>query len=161
MLEYHIKSIAPDIFLRCGDFASVSLTRLRSLFTECDSIESMDLRDPTWATDPHDVLLLNRVDTELSDTEWANLFRQLHAQQVDRIVFVPGGLLTASLAVREFWGLVAAVGRHHRLARAGYLRSEARMQQLFRDFYVRSESRPCGGLPMWVLARSPDAGSTR
>ena len=170
MLEYLVKSAAPDVVLRCGDFAPHSIERLRSLFPECDSIETMDLRDPTWATDPSDVLLLNRVDTELNDLEWKEVFRRLHRSQIERIIFIPCELLTASLAVHELRGLATAVRRRRRLARAGYMRTEARLLELFADLYTRTlchsrEDFPSGpwsgyrteGRAVTAVRRSPTA----
>ncbi len=153
MLEYLIKSAAPDVVLRCGDFAPHSIEQLRTLFPECDAIETMDLHDPTWSPDPSGVLLLNRVDTELSDLEWKEVFRRLHRSQLERIIFIPCELLTASLAVHELRGLATAVRRRRRLARAGYIRTESRLLELFAGLYARSYSRVGGTLPVWTLVR--------
>jgi hypothetical protein len=153
MLEYLIKSAAPDVVLRCGDFAPHSLERLRRFFPECDSIEMMDLRDPTWATDPSAVLLLNRVDTELNDLEWKEVFRRLHRSQIERIIFIPCELLTANLAFHELRGLATAVRRRRRLAHAGYIRTEGRLLELFANLYTRTRSPTAGRLPVWALTR--------
>lgn len=154
VLEYHIQSLDPALLLRCGDYAPSSLEVLRRFFRECRSIELMDLRRTNWITDPeHEAVLLNRVDTELSDAEWRAVFSELRAKHVRRILLIPCGLLTPAALGREVLTLGRALVRRLPLTNAGYLRTESRLQQLFSPGFVRTEVRPVGDLPIWVLER--------
>ncbi len=154
VLEYHIQTQDPELLLRCGDYAPASLEMLRRCFTECRSIEVMDLRDNRWVQDPgHEVVLLNRVDTELTDDEWRGVFGDLHARGVARILMIPCGLLTAAALARELRTIVRSRLRRHPLTKAGYFRTEGRMQQLFNAGYARTSVHHAGDLPIWVLER--------
>jgi hypothetical protein len=155
VLEFHVQTQYPELMLRCGDYAPSSLDILRRCFTECRSIEVMDLRDPRWISDPeHEVVLLNRVDTELTDDDWRRVFTHLRRQGVARILWIPCGLLTAKALLRELQTVVRAVLGRRPLTKAGYFRTAGRMRQLFRAGYRRSGVYHAGDLPIWVLEQA-------
>jgi len=151
MFEFLLKSAVPGLVMRCGDWSPESLRLLQQRFVECDSIERMDLRQPAWAHGNEEVVLLNRVDMELSDVEWRVCFAQLAAAGVQRIVWIPCGLLTARSTIAEIRGVLAGIGKRRKLARSGYLRTPARMGELFSESYERREVLNQGDLPTWGL----------
>jgi hypothetical protein len=151
LLEFLLKSQRPGLVMRCGDWSPESLRLLRERFTECDAIEEIDLRGGGWARDPDEVVLLNRVDMELSDREWRSVFMGLARAHVERIVLIPCGLLTGGTALAELRGLVVSLGRRRNIARSGYLRTPARMLDLFDGAYERREVLSTGDLPTWGL----------
>lgn len=154
VLEYHIQTQFPELALRCGDFAPASLEVLRRCFTECRSIELMDLRNPRWVQDPErEIVLLNRVDTELTDRQWRDVFADLHRQGVRRVVFIPCGLLTPRALARELQTIVVSALRRRRLTKAGYFRTQGRMRELFDGGYSRTGVYHTGELPIWVLEK--------
>ena len=152
ILEYHIQTQYPELTLRCGDYAPASLELLRRCFTECRSIEVMDLLDTRWVRDPeNEVVLLNRVDTELTDEQWRRVFSDLHRQRVRRIILIPCGLLTPRALARELQTIVRSALRRRPLTKAGYFRTHARMRQLFSPGFRRTGVYHAGELPIWVL----------
>jgi hypothetical protein len=154
VLEYHIQTLYPELRLRCGDYAPASLEVLRRCFTECHSIELMDLRQPRWIADPErEVVLLNRVDTELTDDEWRSVFAELARQGARRVIWIPCGLLTPHALVHELQTVVLSIARRRPLTRAGYFRTTGRMAQLFRAGYRRTGTYHAGELPIWVLEK--------
>jgi hypothetical protein len=152
LLEYLIASSMPGLSWRCGDYASVSLELLRTRFLECPTIEPMDLRTPTWVGDPDEVVLLNRVDTELNDVEWMHTFAELAKRGARSIIWVPGGLLSWKLLADQLYAVVYAIRFRYPLTRAGYLRTDRRMRQLFGAGYERVEVA-LADLPVWRLKR--------
>lgn len=158
MLEYLIRSRMGDLVLRCGDYTPASLEVLRNWFTEAASVELMDLRDPAaWVEDPAEVVLLNRVDTELTDDEWRVMFGRLAGRGVQRVIWIPCGLITRLVVTREVRSTVGALLRRYRLAHAGYLRTERRMRDLFLRWYDRTVIYKSDELPIWALGRRPNA----
>lgn len=149
--EYLLKAVTPDLAIRCGDWGDEPLELLRERFTEAISVERMDLRNATWVRDPNEVVLLNRVDMEMSDKDWQSLFADLARRGVHRIVWIPCGLLTGVSALTELRGILAGLGRRRRLFRAGYLRTPARMIELFSEHYERREVIKRGDFPTWGL----------
>jgi hypothetical protein len=155
MLEYLIKLDTPEIQIRCGDYAPATVALLRDRFLECDAIEVMDLANPEWVRTPEEVVLLHRVDTELSDDEWRSLFAKLHALRCRHIVFMPAGLLTPVSAASQVRTALAALLHGQALRPSGFLRTSARLRELFFDSYALSMVLPGGGVPIWALERRP------
>jgi hypothetical protein len=151
LFEFLLKFEIPDLVLRCGDWSPESMRLLRERFVECESVERMDLRQPMWAHDKDEVVLFNRVDMELTDSEWHQCFTHLANVGVKRIVWIPCGLLNGRLMVAEIRGVLAGIGRGRQLARSGYLRTPARMRELFSDHYDRREVVTSGDLQTWGL----------
>ena len=158
MLEYHLAHAAPALRLRCGDFAPQALDRLRDRLSGLAEVERVDFHTADWVRSPDEPVIMHRVDTELSDGEWRLAFERLRRSRVERIAWIPCGLVTVAAMTAEVRSLVAAVLRKRRLVRAGYLRSEARMLDLFAASYRRTAVRPGGELPVWTLERRPSEG---
>jgi hypothetical protein len=151
LLEFLIAGLLPGVSLRCGDYATVSLELLRQWFLECQSIEVMDLRAPTWASDPGAVVLLNRVDTEMGDQEWRQTFADMARRGVERIIFVPCGLLSWQQVVQQVHAVGVALRSKNSLVRAGYLRTERRMLQLCAPY--NRDTVAVADLPVWSLTK--------
>jgi hypothetical protein len=152
MLEYLLLSRDPSLSIRCGDYATKSLDNLRDRFPECQSVELMDIREPTWIR-PGEVLLMNRVDMELTDSEWRDVFKTLSSRGVDRIVWVPCGLLTLTSALVQIRTAITALVLRRPLARAGFLRTERSMIELFAGDYRHSLANVQSDYQIWVLTR--------
>jgi hypothetical protein len=151
MFEFLLKASAPNLRIRCGDWGAETLQLLRQRFIESESVERMDLRQPTWVRDSEETVLLNRVDMELSDSEWRQFFKDLAGRGVSRMVWIPCGLLTGASLFKELRGVLVGLGMRRHLYRSGYLRTPARMIELFSDHYVRREVINRGDFPTWGL----------
>ena len=151
IFEFLLKSSTPSLEIRCGDRGSESLLLLQQRFTEAESVERMDLRDPTWIRDPEEIVLLNRVDMEMSDAEWHGFFKDLAVRGVKRVIWIPCGLLTGVSMLMEIRGVLVGLGMRRHLYRSGYLRTPPRMIELFSEHYERREVIVRGDLPTWGL----------
>lgn len=151
IFEFLLTTSAPNLRIRCGDLGAESLQLLQQRCTECASIERMDLRQPTWIRDADEIVLLNRVDMEMSDAEWHHLFKELAVRGVRRVVWIPCGLLTGASMLMEIRGVIVGLGMRRHLYRSGYLRTPARMIELFSDHYERREVIMRGDFPTWGL----------
>ncbi len=154
LLEYLIAGMVPKVSWRCGDYAAASLELLRARFLECQSMELMDLRNPTWARDPDEVVLLNRVDTELNDAEWRTTFAELARRGIHTIIWVPCGLVSLDALLDQVRAVVVAIRLRCPLIRAGYLRTERRMSEIHSPSYRRSNV-VSADLPIWLLRLRP------
>jgi len=151
IFEFLLKNSTPDLKIRSGDWGDESLRVLQERLGEGESVERMDLRQPTWCRDTEESVLLNRVDMELSDSDWHRVFADLARRGAKRIVWIPCGLLTPGSAATEIRGVLAGLATRRHLHRSGYLRTPARMVELFSDHYVRREVIKRGDLPTWGL----------
>jgi len=150
MLEYVLKLRAPDVAIRCGEYAPATVQLLQNHFGDRADVRQMDLRESSWA-EPGDLVLLNRVDMELSDKEWRRSFSLLAHGGVTRIIFVPCGLMSPFSLVRQARILTAGVLRRQALTRTGWMRTPRRLISLFSAQYRLSQSIPRDGFEVWGL----------
>ena len=160
-LEYWLKRLRPDVRLTCLDYAQRTVEVLQGLFQECDAVETFDLRVARWpAADGKALYLCCRVDTELSDAEWVQVFRRMADAGVRRVLFVPSGFLDGRTAAREAVGRLRSLlsGRHSTFA--GYLRTKAAFRQLWSASFVSIRQLAVGDQQAFLLERrvhSPDS----
>ena len=139
MLEHQIKVRSASLILRCGDYASDALAHLRTYLAGEAEVEEMDLRHPSWVSDPNEIILLHRVDMELADWEWMNAFARMAQAGVRHLIIVPCGLLSTLTVLRQLKMLVGGVVFRRRLMRNGWVRSPRRLVQLFSSWYTPSD----------------------
>ncbi len=139
MLEHQIKLNSANLVVRCGDYASTALARLRAYLADEATVEEMDLRYPSWVSDPHEIVLLHRVDMELADPEWMNAFERMAQAGVQHLIIVPCGLLSTMTVLRQGKMLVESLILRRRLMRNGWVRSPRRLVQLFSSWYTISD----------------------
>jgi hypothetical protein len=113
----------------------------------------MSFAEPSWVDSTEEVVLLHRVDMELRDNEWRRFFRLLSQHGCEHLILVPCGLLTAWSLARELYKAIRATMRGQVLRRAGFLRTAARMRQLFETDYHVARVVEIGDLPIWALER--------
>lgn len=139
-LEYHIKRLNPQLELFCSDYGPVSVNRLGKVFYECDGIHRFDVVSEHFRSvypnaKPKPLLLIHRVDPQLSDDQWVKAFRQLRESAVGHILLVPYQVLTLrhlfEVKRREYW---CRVMRTY-LAFCGYVRTRRRWLQLWTDSF--------------------------
>jgi hypothetical protein len=149
-LELRVLRAAPGVRLICTDFAPRTVERLRTLFPEADvRVHDLVREEPPEA----DVHLMHRIDTELTDAEWRDVFPRF---RTGPILFVPVLLLTWTEAARE----LARRLRAPRATRAGYLRSEDALRALWAPSHADS-SESVGDLAAFVLTPRGERPSPR
>jgi hypothetical protein len=132
-LELCLVLTAPQLELTCTDYSPRTVERLERLFPEARVLQH-DLRsDAPLDADLH---VMHRIDTELDRDEWRRVFSGLASP----IVFVPGLILGVSSFGRELFRRLA----RRRLTKAGYLRNESALRDLWSGSFV-SEPLRVGG----------------
>jgi len=141
-LEYVIKSLLPQIYIKCSDFAPQSVKRLRKVFIECEEIDVFDILNDEWPKQlENEILMFYRVDTEFSDLQWKKIFKKMYDSNVLNILFAPNGFLTfKKILVQKLNQLKALIDRKQTLTFAGYLRTEDTLRSLWEFWYdVKAE----------------------
>jgi hypothetical protein len=140
-LELALARAAPGLSVTCTDFAPRSVARLARLFPEATVVLHDLVGDAPLAADLH---LLHRVDTELSSAEWRAVFPRFGAPVLVVPVLLLGWREAAKALVRRV--------RHPGAARAGYLRSEDALRDLWAASH-EDERVTVGGAPAFLLRR--------
>jgi len=149
-LEYYLKRKLPSLNLTCAEHSPEVVQRLRSVFTECDAVESFDMRSAHW---PYagSLCLLSRVETELTDAEWRTAFTNMRQSGIRQVLMVSSGFVTPLSAARELAHRVIARVKGRRATFAGYLRSEAAFRALWGGEWAIAEEHQVGGLKAYLL----------
>ncbi len=120
LLEYQLHRNAPEVRLTCTDFAPRTVERLRQLFPEAHVVQHDLTRDPPPKAGAH---LLHRIDTELPQRAWQDVFARLDAP----VLLVPAVLLDTKTALKAIRRRLVARGA----TRAGWCRNEASLRDLW------------------------------
>src|SRR3972149_2498259 len=119
-LELNIQRLAPELRLVCTDYAPRTVERLRALFPEAEVLRHDLRRDEPVAAD---VPLMHRLDAELSDEAWHEVFARFEAP----VIFVPNAVVGPVAALRE----LARRIRGRDLTHAGWDRNDAALRWLW------------------------------
>lgn len=99
-LEYQIKKNSPEMKIVCSEFAPENVSLLKNVFIEADEIIRFDLLRGDWAEikqkylSESSVCLMYRVDASFSDSQWREIFLNLHKTKIKNIIFIPSSFLT-------------------------------------------------------------------
>src|SRR3989338_1046209 len=89
-LEFLIKKEDPSFQLKCSDFASRGVERLKEIFVEAAMITHFDMINGDWCEiSPHGICLLHRVDRELNDEQWRTVLKKIKYAGIKNILFIP------------------------------------------------------------------------
>lgn len=149
-MEYWLKRRAPGTRLTCADFSPAAIERLAVTFTMCDRLLCADLRTLSIA-ERYDAIILNRVDQELTDAEWRDVFATLATSLVGCVVFVPCDVLTLrTLVLTQARRLVGFV-RRQQLVFTGWLRTRQRFESLWAGRFQIAAELDSRGVPCLLL----------
>ena len=140
VLEAWLLRLRPEGRLMLTDYAPETVERLRLLFPEAEVVRRDLLLDAPLDADAH---LFHRVDTELTDEEWHEVFRRFAGE---RILLVATEVATLRRLTREL--LLRARNRH--LSRAGWLRTRGSFEALWAGTHD-AEPLQLHDLEAWAL----------
>ena len=154
-LEYFIKTEAPDLRVTSTDFAPAATERLARVFSECDEVTVFDMMRDPWPTRPGTLVLLHRVDTELSDRAWRSCFRRMRASRVSPVLVVPCEFLTPERRARARRAYLSHLRHRRPLTFSGYLRTKTRFMSLWSRSYGLHKELQVGDLTGFLLEARP------
>jgi hypothetical protein len=151
VLEWWLATLRPDRKLTVTDYGEATVERLAEVFPEAE-VRYHDLRQDTPV--PADVHLFHRIETELGDDEWRDVFRRFeHAH----ILFVAAGFLDLRGLLSELRNRPLLKGR--RATKAGFIRTRAAVEALWSPTHSAEPLR-VHDLDAWALAPCPGEAAT-
>lgn len=155
-LEFQLKQIDLSLYIHATEYATENVAMLRRVFTECNEISQFDFLKDDWrvadvcAADG--AVLMYRVDPHATDEEWRRVFENMHADDVQHIIFIPCRFVTILSLVNRFM-------RHWRwrfagkkLVFSGYVRTQKVFEGYWSGLYSQ-DPYVFGGLKGYVLRR--------
>jgi hypothetical protein len=140
VLEAWLQRLDPERRLLLADYAPETVERLRALFPRGEVVRHDLLVDPPLTADAH---LFHRIDTELSDEQWAEVLRRFARETV---LVVATDVATA----RSFAQELLLRARSRRLTRAGWLRNRSAFEALWSETHDATPLR-LHDLEGWAL----------
>jgi len=157
-LEYQIKKAYPGLRLVCSDFAPKTVLLLKKVFDEAEEVIRFDILHDEWTpiTDRTDAgttaCLIYRLDAQLTDREWREVFARMAARGVRHVLYIPTGFLTLydllyRLRSRLKWWLAGKESVF-----SGYLRTKMTFHSFWKSHFSEQE-RVLGGMcGFWLSA---------
>jgi hypothetical protein len=140
IVEVLLERVRPDRRLVLTEYAPATVARLRELFPGADVRRHDLLADPPAEADAH---LFHRIDTELGDEQWREVFRRFKDETVVVVATEVAGSLRLA---RELWLRL----RNRNVARAGWLRNRAAFEWLWAETHD-AEPFVVHDLQAWAL----------
>ena len=137
ILEWHIKNMRPDIKVTCTDYTEEALKKLKKVFRKADALLCFDMLKDDWSMlNQYDYVILYRVSTEFSFSEWKKIFEQMSEKQIEHVVFIPTGLDTYKNMLLELSGHLVRIMRKKKDIFCGWLYSENEFRRMWKGKYV-------------------------
>jgi hypothetical protein len=151
-LEYNIHVLRPHLPLHVSDYGRGTVERLRAVFPEAASIEAVDLLQAPLPDHAGELVLLHRIDTEFSQSEWKTVYSRLADARAEHVLFVPHQLLGPETAARELARRLRARLTGCALIRAGWIRSRSLLRSLWSHRYEVADEVTAHG-DLFILLR--------
>lgn len=146
-LELAIKQARPGLRVLISDWGPETIRRLGAVFTEVDDVECVDFLRDDLQLGTDELVLLHRVDTDLNDDDWRNVFARLAAAGGRFVLVVPTEFITLRAVTAE-------LGRRLLLKQrtfAGYLRSRTAFDRIWSASYRLVEERTVENVSFLLL----------
>ena len=154
IVEWHLKRLAPELRLVCTDYAEAGVDKLRKMFQRCDQVVPFDmLRGDYGAFGKDAVLLMNRISTEFTPSEWLQIFRSCRGAGIKYIVFIPTEMASFRLKTMEtLRHLIRKFLRRHDTF-CGWLYSRRELEFLMNLYYKAEQQAMIGSSVLYKLCR--------
>lgn len=155
ILEWHIKSQMPELFVECTDYAPATVDKLQKVFPKCDKIHCFDMSEGDYHSfDKKECFLFYRVSEELDYENWCKVFVKMYDAGVKYILYVPDMLATEKLAESMEEKHLQRSERGIEEVFCGWVYSEDVYEKMFfKAGYKLTETGSCGDLRMFLLDR--------
>lgn len=151
-LEFLIKKEDSSLQLKCSDFASEGVRRLKKVFVEADEVFSFDMIDGDWSViDSQGICFFYRVDTVFDDDQWKTVFGKMRSAGIKDILFIPCGMISLRriLYQQVKYAVFKLLGR--KMTFSGYIRTKKRFVSLLSEFYEIGDVVNIGGSAGFLL----------
>ncbi len=149
-LEYQIKKHLPNLFLSCTEYSTVSVDRLKKVFTEANAIEFFDIKNGEWKkllgseSSKSKMVLMYRIDIDFSNESMREIFESMYGSGVENVLIILCGVVTFRGAINRIKNRMIWKLKRIKYAFVGYLRSKNTYPTFWMDYYNYEERNFCG-----------------
>jgi hypothetical protein len=155
-LEYHIKRLYPNLRMTVSDYAPKNVEILKRVFHECDSVIEFDLLSKDWSAwggDERLCIMMCRIDTELTDEQWRNVFKNMYESKIMNALYITSRILTFKYLYSEKKRYALHKLFQKDISFAGYRRTKSVFRSFWASKYQEHEFM-FGGLSGFLLSRT-------
>ena len=154
ILEWHLKTMRPDLRICCSDYAEEALNSLKCVFTECDEFKPFDMLAGDYEVlKQYDALIMYRISTEFNEEEWRRIFAKIYKAGVSRIFFVPTEIATIKDWLREQVLQLRSWVSGRKPTFAGWMYSADVFSSIFEENFSVVDMRKTGDTAVYVMDR--------
>ena len=155
IVEWHLKKLLPSLPMICTDYAESGVASLRRLFRACDKVMVFDMLKGDYSVFGKDaVLLMNRVSTEFTPSEWMQIFRLCKSSGIKYILFIPTELASIRLKTMETLRHLARRVLRRRDTFCGWLYSRQELELMIGVYYKAEIQTMIGSSALYLLCIS-------
>jgi hypothetical protein len=152
IVEWHLKKLLPSLPMICTDYAESGVASLRHLFPACDKVMVFDMLKGDYSVFGKDaVLLMHRVSTEFTPSEWMQIFRSCKSSGIQYILFIPTELASIRLKTMETLRHLARRVLRRRDTFCGWLYSRREFDMLISSQYIIEGFKKIGHSAIYKL----------
>ena len=100
-LEYNLKNRKPELTVIATDFNPNFVARLKRVFKTCDQVDTFNMMTDDYKSSYDLMYLFFRIDTELSNQQWLDVFRKMHEDKAKYVLIVATEFLTFERFAKE------------------------------------------------------------
>lgn len=148
-VEANLKKLMPELYIVCSDFNEKSISKLKTVAIGLDELKTFDMMQDKFLTEKDQLYLLFRIDTELSDQGWNQVFSRMNESQVEDILIVATEILDSKKLLEMV--LKTIIKRLYNYTFCGYLRTKSKYESLWGNYYKIVEEMKIGDLTAYLL----------
>ena len=153
-LEYQMKEMKPELKITATDFNPKSIERLKNVFKTCDRIEEFNMMTGDYSAADGLLYLFFRIDTEVSNEEWLEVYKKMHNQQAQYVLVAATEFLTFERFAKETIKGMLKIFRGYTFC--GYIRTKESFEALWGDYYKIERQMRVGALNAYLLRINED-----
>ena len=97
------------------------------------------IKDDWSVLNQYDYVILYRVSTEFSFSEWKKIFERMYEKRIEHIIFIPTGLDTYKNMLLELYGHLSRMMRKKKDIFCGWLYSENEFRRMWKGKYAEEK----------------------
>ena len=112
----------------------------KKVFRKADALLCFDMIKDDWSVlNQYDYVILYRVSTEFSFSEWKKIFERMYEKRIEHIIFIPTGLDTYKNMLLELYGHLSRMMRKKKDIFCGWLYSENEFRRMWKGKYAEEK----------------------